>query len=441
MYNIMDDKIAERIIDKYFNDNKSVFVQHHLNSYNDFFNDGIKDVLRETNPIKIMKLQDPKTNKFNLRCNLFLGGKTGDKLYYGKPIIYDETKEHFMYPNEARLRNMTYGITIHYDVEVDFYIKSDGDESEGDDIPSHSIVIPKIFLGRFPIMLMSDLCIFNGLTSSLRFELGECKNDYGGYFIIEGKEKCIISQEKFADNMLYLRDSVNDLYSHSSEIRSVSEDASKPVRTVKILMVAPTSLLTNNQIVVNIPNVRKPVPLFILMRALGVESDKEIIETILLNLENYDTFIDFFIPSVHDANKFFNQEVALKYIATLTKGKTTEHALDILTNYFLPHVGEMNFRDKAFFVGYMVKEMLRVYSKEIKPTDRDSFKCKRVEITGSLIYDLFKEYLTLQQRNIFQKIDKEYYYKQGIYSKNFIGLIETNYKDFFSERILEDGFR
>jgi DNA-directed RNA polymerase II subunit RPB2 len=439
MYNIMDDIISEMIIDKYFNDNTNVFVQHHLNSYNSFFKDGIKDVLRETNPIKIMKLQDPTTNQFQLRCNLFLGGKTGDKLYYGKPVIYDETKEHFMYPNEARLRNMTYGITIHYDVEVDFFIQDDKDTD--DDIPTYSVIIPKIFLGRFPIMLMSDLCILKGLNSSLRFELGECRNDYGGYFIIEGKEKCIISQEKFADNMLYLRDNVNDLYSHSSEIRSVSEDASKPVRTVKIFIVSPTSLLSNKQIVVNIPNVRKPIPLFILMRALGIESDKEIIETILLNLENYDTYIDLFIPSIHDANKFFNQEVALKYIATLTKGKTTEHALDILTNYFLPHIGEMNFRDKAFFVGYMVKELLRVYTNEIKPTDRDSFKCKRVEITGSLIYDLFKEYLTLQQRNIFQKIDKEYYYKQGIYSKNFKGLIETNYKEFFSERIIEEGFR
>jgi len=177
------------------------------------------------------------------------------------------------------------------------------------------------------------------------------------------------------------------------------------------------------------------------MRALGIESDKSIIEHCLLNLEKYHTYIDLFIPSIHDANKIFTQEVALKYIATFTKGKTIPHALEILTNYFLPHVGEMNFGDKAFYLGHMVKQLLRVSTGEIKATDRDSFRYKRVELPGSLIYDLFKEYYTLQQRNIFQKIDKEYYYKQGIYQKNFIGLIDLNYREYFSERIVEAGFR
>lgn len=69
-----------------------------------------------------MKEQDKDTNEFGLKCEMYLGGKNGNRLYYGKPVIYDDAREHFMYPNEARLRNMTYGITIHYDVEVDFFI-------------------------------------------------------------------------------------------------------------------------------------------------------------------------------------------------------------------------------------------------------------------------------------------------------------------------------
>ena len=433
----MEERFPWLIIDKYFSDNPNYLVAHHLDSYNAFYNEGIKRIFKEKNPIKIMKEQDPATGEFALKCDMYLAGKNGDKLYYGKPMIYDEDREHFMYPNEARLRNMTYGITIHYDVEVDFFIKN----AETGVAELSTITLPKIFLGRFPVMLQSDLCILNSLDRQVRFRMGECKNDNGGYFIIDGKEKCIVCQEKFADNTLYVRDKGNELYSHSAEIRSVSEDASKPVRTLAIKIVSPSTTLTNQQISVIVPNVRKPVPLFILMRALGIESDRDIIDYCLLDREKYAHYVDLFIPSIHDAGKIFNQEVALKYIATLTKGKTVPHALEILTNYLLPHIGEMNFQEKAYFIGYMVKQLLQVFLKEAKATDRDNFRYKRVELTGSLLYDLFKEYYSLQQHHIYQKFDKEYYYKKGAYLKNFPSLIELNYKEFFGERMTADGFR
>ena len=424
------------IIDKYFRDNPHNLVKHQLSSYDDFLNNGIQQIFREKNPIKIMKQQDPDTKEFGLQCNLYLGGKDGDLLYYGKPVIYDDEKAHFMYPNEARLRNMTYGITIHYDVVVDFKMKGETGE-----FLEHTLTLDQIFLGRFPIMLQSKYCVLNTLTPQIRFNMGECKNDRGGYFIIDGKEKAMICQEKFADNMLYVKDSVNDIYSHAAEIRSVSEDASKPIRTMSIRIVAPTPSSSNNQIVVNVPNVRKPVPLFILMRALGIESDKKIIEFCLLDLEKNKDYIDLFIPSIHDAGRVFNQDVALKYIATFTKGKTVPHVLEILMNYFLPNVGELNFEQKAYFVGYMVYNLLMVFTKNQPPTDRDSFKYKRVEVPGTLLYDLFKEYYTLQQRNIYLKIDKEYYYHVDQYQKNFVSLIENNYREFFKERIVETGMK
>ena len=66
-----------------------------------------------------------------------------------------------------RLRNMTYGISIHYDVEVDFILKLDGEEKQ-----EHSITLEKIFLGRFPIMLMSNLCILKHFASSSSIQYG-----------------------------------------------------------------------------------------------------------------------------------------------------------------------------------------------------------------------------------------------------------------------------
>ena len=468
--------ISWKLIDKYFKDNPNNLVSHHLESFNDFFSHGINRIFRENNPIRFIEREEDVTKGSNRNeCLLYLGGKDGSKIYYGKPVIYDDNNAHYMFPNDARLRNMTYGITIHYDVEVDFIYYN------GDDRKEYSKTLEKIYLGRFPIMLQSDLCILNTLNKDVRFNMGECRNDYGGYFIIDGKEKVIISQEKFADNMLYIKvNKEDDNYSHSAEIRSVSEDTSKPIRTTSVKIVAPSPTLSNNQIVVSVPNVKQPVPLFILMRALGIISDKEIIETCLLtNLDDeYENeknpYIDLFIPSVHDANKIFNQKNALQFIAELTKRGTVSGVLEILSDYFLPHVGELNFLEKAYFVGYMVNRLLKVYTKEEKPTDRDNFRFKRVELSGTLIYDLFREYYLIQKKDITRKIDEEYYYNKGQYKddddftrkerkqiktkgrkqeqeqeqdfsnkykENFISLIEDNTKKYFKDRIVEQGFK
>lgn len=219
--------------------------------------------------------------------------------------------------------------------------------------------------------------------------------------------------------MLYIRKfKEGEIYSASAEIRSVSEDASKPIRTSAVRIVAPSPNWTNQQIVVSVPNVRKPVPLFILMRALGVYSDQEIVKTCLLDLKTNESYVDFFIPSVHDANYIFNQETALRYIASFTKRGSVSGVLEILTDYFLPHIGEMNFLEKAYFVGYMVYKLLRVYSGDERPTDRDNFRFKRIELSGTLIYDLFREYYLIQQRAIYTKIDKEYYYHGSAYKED-----------------------
>ena len=445
--------LSWKLIDKYFTNNPTNLVDHHLESYNDFFNNGIHRIFRENNPIRFIEREtsDEEQEAENRNeCRLYMGGKDGTKIYFGKPIIYDDNYVHYMYPNDARLRNMTYGITIHYDVDVDFVYYIGNEKKE------ETITLEKIYLGRFPIMLQSDLCILKSLSKEVRYNMGECRNDYGGYFIIDGKEKVIIPQETFADNMIYIRKyKEGEKYSFSAEVRSVSEDASKPIRTTSVKIIAPTTTYSNNQIVVDIPNVKKPIPLFIVMRALGIISDKDIIKTCLLDIEN-NSYLDLFIPSVHDANKIFNQETALHFIASFTKRGTISGVIEILSDFFLPHIGEMNFLEKAYYIGYMVQRLLKVFTKEDKPTDRDNFRFKRIELAGSLIYDLFREYYLIQKRAITLKIDQEYYYhrvkyddeqvgeteaKKSLYKNNFLALIEANYREFFKDRDIEVGFR
>jgi DNA-directed RNA polymerase II subunit RPB2 len=535
---IMDPSLTWNIIDSFFKDDPKCLVRHHIESYNDFFTSGIYKIFKEKNPIRIQSRYDPNLARYDPNTQtvipelgfgeyrsqalLYLGGKDGSRLYFGKPVIYDEGRPHYMYPNEARLRNMTYAMTIHYDVEIEYIdileegempravipggsripmSYSDSDEEyeggydnfkdknhEGDDliepieggapkapvkqpfkkpkikrdaitpkdtgeireltqkslvsknVQKTTAIIEKVFLGRFPIMLQSDFCILGSLPKDTRFQMGECRNDLGGYFIIDGKEKVLVPQEKFADNLLDVKKENDGVYLCSANIRSVSENVSKPIRTLSVKMLAPTSKLSNMNIVVNVPNVRKPVPVFILFRALGILSDKDIITTCIHDLEKYEPIMDLFIPSIHEAAGIMTQKAALDFIAVLTKGKTTETVLEILADYFLPHIGEMNFTQKAYFLGYMVFRLLKVYTGIDEETNRDSYKFKRIETSGVLIADLFRETYNLQQKYIKLWYEKVLFYNQDMYENNLPSLV-NDHKDCFTNRMVESWFK
>ena len=504
LYNIfyietMENSNTWKIINKLFEDNPQCLVRHHIESYNDFYKNGLIQIFKENNPVQIQSRYDDKINDYRSKCIMYMGGINGDKIYYGKPVIYEDNsndlKSHYMYPNEARLRNMTYGITIHYDIDIEFIdILEDGEAptvighedlnlddldeikpivggnpikrqgrkkkkyleitpAELGELKEHTlktvnkqntqirtITIEKILLGKFPIMIQSNYCILSGLPKEVRHSLGECVNDIGGYFIIGGKEKTVVPQEKTADNILNISKSNDDKYLYVAEIRSVSENVSKPIRKLAVKIMSPTNKYTFNNIVVSIPNVRKPVPLFIVFRALGIISDKEIITMCLLDIEKHKDMVDLFIPSIHDAGCILTQRNAIKYIALLTKGLNTTHTLELLCDYFLPHVGEYNFKQKAYYLGYIVFRLLSVYSGIEEPTDRDNFKNKRIELVGDLLYDLFREYYNAQLKYVHTLFDSIIHFNQSIYANNLYGLINTNYRDVFRYRVVEDGF-
>lgn len=503
----MDDQKLWNIINSHFKDNHQRLVMHHIDSYNDFFENTIYDIFKEENPISLVSEYDEKLDEYRNKCDMYLGGKDGKRLYFGKPVLYDDDTAKYMYPNDARLRNISYSMTIHYDVEIVFkkilkegesaivlggeyeyfndnsktidvrekeHEVKEGEEEKIDagapkqnkklqalnltametqrlrevteksikgNVQEFTMVLEKIYLGKFPIMLQSNFCVLNGLPKEIRSTFGECRNDNGGYFIIDGKEKTVVSQEKFADNMLYIREDNDDKYLYSAEMRSVSENVSKPKRTISIKIVAPTKTLSNLNIVVLLPQVKKPVPLFILFRALGVISDKDIIQHCLLDIDNNTKYLDLFIPSVHDSGGIFTQQMALKYIATLTKWRTVPYALEVLNDYFFPHIGEITYKQKALYLGYIVKKLLKVYIGEEQPTDRDNYKYKRVELIGSLINDLFLEYYKIQNKKIFTFLDTVLNTNKSIFENDLYGLVNLNYKNAFEKKIVEKGFK
>jgi hypothetical protein len=123
----MDESTIWKIINSYFSDNPQCLVQHHTESYNDFFKNGIYQIFKDKNPIHFGTDFDESINDYRYQCVMYFGGKTGKKIYFGKPVIYDDNNSHYMYPNEARLRNMTYGMTIHYDIDIEIirYLRDD----------------------------------------------------------------------------------------------------------------------------------------------------------------------------------------------------------------------------------------------------------------------------------------------------------------------------
>ena len=183
------------------------------------------DEYRDKNKV-FLETSEPKDD-FLYEAKVYIGGKDGSKFYYGKPLIYDKDVngnikyKKYLYPNEARLRNMTYSFTLYVDILIEFVIliKEEGKDYYEKNISSEWV--KNIYFGKYPIMLHSDLCILKNLNETARFNLCECKNDYGGYFLIDGKEKVLVTQETVANNIVYVEKKKDKNYIYQAIVRYV----------------------------------------------------------------------------------------------------------------------------------------------------------------------------------------------------------------------------
>ena len=166
-----------------------------------------------------------------------------------------------------------------------------------------------------------------------------------------------------------------------------------------------------HSIYVNIPRIKQPIELFILFRALGVISDKSICQHILLDIEDESNkvLLDYLQASIIDANKYITQEDALKHITSFVAympmnmdkemgaKKKRLFCEDVLNNDLFPHCS--NHSQKVYLLGYMAKKLIQTALGILPPDDRDSYINKRIELSGTLLNNLF--------RNYFNKLVKE----------------------------------
>ena len=379
------------IIDNYFENKKNNLSLTQLDSYNAFLNLQISKTIRQFNPI------EPELVSKGMNIKLIIGGSydddTGSKdegislkdepdiKNDGKGILIEyPTKknkdEHTeLYPNECRLKNLTYTCELKCDV---FIIVS----LEGS---YHLFKQEKISVGRIPVMLHSQLCNLYNKTPNILKQVGECQYDQGGYFIIDGKEKVIIAQERQVENQIYTTEKKNDEYiEYESEIRSVKEGSFEPARVTKL------HFFKNNTIKVTIPGFLNPVPLFVLFRFLGIVSDKDITTLIVNDFENEMELkiLDILYYSILDSKYINNENLAVDFIS---KDSSSFESKFFIYKNFIPHVGYDDKISKAHFLAYMTRELILTKLNYMKPTNKDSFIHKRIDISGFLVGTIFRD--------------------------------------------------
>jgi DNA-directed RNA polymerase II subunit RPB2 len=416
----------------------------------------------------MVKYMDETESDLLLKVDVYIGGKEEDlKLYIDRPVIYDESGNAILLtPQEARLRNLTYQTHVFADVLVEYTDSTNA---------VTKVSFPKVLIATLPIMLHSDPCILHKQAHPVLKELGECIYDQGGYFIIDGKEKAVVSQERIVTNRLFVQSVKDDDFSVKAAIKCAGDSGDSALLPKSVLFfVIKTDLPRNNTnpfdqsdetentsdgvkggegpdssrakekdireeyrpyrgaILVSLPNVKGKMPLFHLFRALGVESDEDIIENILGPLDKVPSnMIDAIRPSVYQAQmeRVFTQQEVIKILAPRThfRGEdNVRHVLvnDVFPNMNLPEMFQSSFDDqrippriyqellknKAKYLGQLVHEILKVRLNLQSPSDKDSYMYKRIDISGFLLAQLFQKAYMKFRKNVRDSVDNIYHY-------------------------------
>jgi len=402
-----------KIQDLYFKETYALY-QLQYNHFHQFLEESIPRQLKE-NP------------------NIFHEGITNNKIYRYR-FIFDDiaikpptlpNEDEYMFPEDARKKNLTYSSKL---VATVTQIQEIVDMNTGEkEIKIIGDVEKEIPIAYLPIMVKSNYC-----TTRIRKDIQntECKFDPGCYFIVKGNEKVVIGMERMVENKILVfrkKDSTyKDKYMTFATINSKKKNYTDMIQTLNVKM------KKDNTIIVDSPHFND-VPLFIMLRSLGLVPDKDIIDYITNDPTDMDIInilrlsLDEIYPEkgkpVSETNKpIKEQTTAIDFLITKLKRykKYTEidedkryiqkrnHIFHILKNDILPHANNNNLLHKSYFICTMVNKMLNVYLKRKKPDDRDSYINKRVDMPGILLTQLFKQYYKKLLNDIKKFFQKKY---------------------------------
>ena len=401
------------VIESYFKgQHLQRIVRHQLESYNHFMNYQMEQTINMFNPVVIHSDNDYIRDKDKYSLEIEINFKN---LKILSPQIHENngaTKT--MFPQEAKLRNFTYASIMNIDLHIKYIIYNDMNMETPTIIEK---ILPRINIGRIPIMVNSSACVLTQNKFIHPNLSGECFMDGGGYFIIKGSEKTVLGQERVAENRIYCFDNKSSSkWSHVAEIKSVPDFKCISPKQFDMMISAKNNGF-GNPIFVYIPRIKQPIELFTLFRAFGITSDKDICKYIALDIEDNVEIMNFLKASIVESNHIITTEDAFKhimsyvlYISTDTNDaiadkRKNEFTQEILMNDVLPHCKTVEY--KLYLLGYMCKKLIMTHLKKSPYDDRDSYLNKRIELTGTLLNNLFRNYFNKLVKEMQKQITKE----------------------------------
>ena len=442
-------------------------VRHQIESYNDMVNVQLKRTVDMFNPVRIASDQDYDrvTHKHRLEIEV-----TFANLYLSRPQIHENTgATKILFPQEARLRNFTYASMMTVDMMVKYIVR--GTSPDSDQITIHHKVFNQIQIGKLPIMLKSCICVLTQHKHLDHNVTGECPYDAGGYFIINGSEKTVLGQERAAENkvLCYNVAKNNNKWLYVAEIKSIPDSKCISPKQINMMVMTKQNGF-GHPLVIQIPRMKQPIPLFVVFRALGVLSDREICEYIVLNVsgsseaggdeddcggksaELTDRLKEALQASIIDANGIMTQEDAVKYFTSqviftpINMDKETgamkkrEFAHEVLHNDLFPHCNTA--KQRLFFLGYMANKLLRAFFEINKQDDRDSYLNKRVDLTGALLNNLFRNYFNKLVKDMSKQIVREINTGSWRSTEDYLNIVnDTNMYKIIKSTTIENGLK
>ena len=439
------------IINSYFkNHYLQRLVRHHIESYNALIGSYLEKTIDMFNPVHICSPHD--YNEKNKIYSLELWVTFSNFNIYRPQIYENNGARKLMFPQEARLRNFTYSAAIMIDLNIKIIRRFGENLSKSE---TYYKILPKIQIGKIPVMLKSNICILKQYKHLHPNFTGECQFDAGGYFIINGSEKTVLIQERAAENRVYCFNvkKSNNKWAWLAEIKSVPDYKCISPKQINMTITTRNNGFGHN-IYIQIPRIKNPIPLFILFRALGIISDKEICQLILLNIEEpkMKRMLYSLKASIMNASTFLTKEEALEHIIAsamftpINMDKETGNArkrqftIDVLNNDLFPHC-ETKIQ-KIFFLGYMTNQLLQCSFGWKPPDDRDNYKNKRLDLTGTLLNNLFRNYFNKvvkdMQKQLIREINNGSWKSMGRYNDI---INHTNIYKIIKSTTIENGLK